>query len=383
MFPKQLSGLANAEFSTVITSTQPLVADRTMRWDARGYGSHAETSIAAPALEWYLAEGATLGGFQLFYLVQNPNDTNAQIEVTYLLPAPQVPLVRTYAVLAHSRFNIWVNLEDPVLAAAEVSAVIRSTNAVPVIVERAMYLTRQGLTFDAGHESAGITAPATDWFLAEGATGPYFDLFVLIANPSSTPAQVAVDYLLPGGTSLTRTYAVAAQSRFNIWVDLEDPQLANTAVSTLVRSTNGVPLIVERAMWWPGSADTWQEGHNSAGADRTSTKWGLADGQVGGPSNVETYVLIANTSSTGGTARLTLVFEDGTTAVREVPLVGSSRESVTISLHVPEAAGRRFGVVVETFGTPPPEVVVERAMYGDAEGVRWAAGSNTAGTRLR
>jgi hypothetical protein len=383
VYPKLLPGMAQAEFSTVVTSSQPLIADRTVRWDARGYGSHAETSIAAPALQWYLAEGATIGGFNLFYLIQNPNNDAAQIEVTFLLPAPQAPLVRTYTVVANSRFNIWVNLEDPVLAAAEVSGVVRSTNNVPVIVERAMYRNSPGRVFDAGHESAGITAPATEWFLAEGATGSYFDLFVLIANPQTITAQVAVDYLLPSGTVLTKAYAVAPQSRFNIWVDFEDAQLASTAVSTRVRSTNDVPIIVERAMWWPGDASTWHEGHNSAGAERTSTKWGLADGQVGGPFDVETYILIANTSSTGGTAQVTLVFEDGTTAVRQIGLLPNSRESVPVSLSFPEAAGRRFGVVVESFGSPAPEIVVERAMYGNAEGVTWAAGSNVVGTRLR
>lgn len=381
--PKQLPGLGNAEFSTVITSTQPLIADRTMRWDTRGYGSHAETSIAAPALQWYLAEGATIGGFNLFYLIQNPNPETAQVEVTYLLPAPQAPIVRTYPIVPNSRFNIWVNLEDPVLAAAEVSAVLRSTNDVPVIVERAMYRDSTTQVFDAGHESAGITTPATEWFLAEGATGSYFDLFVLIANPQTTAAQVSVDYLLPSGTVLTKHYSVAPQSRFNIWVDFADPQLASTAVSTRVRSTNDVPIIVERAMWWPGDASTWHEGHNSGAADRTSTKWGLADGQVGGPFNVETYILVANTSSTGGTAQVTLVFEDGTTAVRQIPLLPNSRESVPVSIFFQEAAGRRFGVVVESFGAPAPEIVVERAMYGDADGVTWAAGSNVVGTRLR
>ena len=56
----ELLGLTNAEFSTVIESDQPVIADRTMRWDASGYGSHAETSIGRPLTQWYLAEGATL-----------------------------------------------------------------------------------------------------------------------------------------------------------------------------------------------------------------------------------------------------------------------------------------------------------------------------------
>ena len=187
--PKAIAGLASAEFSTVVESDVPLVADRTMTWDATGYGSHAETSIAAPSLTWYLAEGATIGGFNLFYLLQNPSNTAAEVKVTYLRPAPAAAIERTYVIAASSRFNVWVNVEDPALAAAEVSAVIDVLNGVPIIVERAMYRDGAGETFRSGHASAGIPAPASTWFLAEGATGQYFDLFVLIANPGATDAQ--------------------------------------------------------------------------------------------------------------------------------------------------------------------------------------------------
>ena len=39
---------------------------------------------------------------------------------------------------------------------------------------------------------------------------------------------------------------------------------------SMVRVINGVPIIVERAMWWPGpTAATWSEAHNSAGTTRT------------------------------------------------------------------------------------------------------------------
>ena len=50
-----------------------------MTWDrAGGYGSHAETGVLAPAPTWYLAEGATHSGFNLFYLIQNPSTTAAR-----------------------------------------------------------------------------------------------------------------------------------------------------------------------------------------------------------------------------------------------------------------------------------------------------------------
>jgi hypothetical protein len=198
-----------------------VIADRTMTWDATGYGSHAETSIGQPLTQWFLAEGATINGFDLFYLVQNPNDTAAEIQVRYLLPPPLAPLVKTYSVAPKSRFNIWVNTEAAVLDDAEMSAVVTSTNAVPVIVERAMYRPVGSQVFGAGHESAGVGAPALQWFFAEGATGPFFDLFFLVANPNAQASAVEARYLKPDGSVVTRTYTIPANSRFNIWVDFE------------------------------------------------------------------------------------------------------------------------------------------------------------------
>ena len=387
---KTLPGLDAAEFSTLVEADVQVVADRTMTWDSTGYGSHAERGILTrTATKWYFAEGATFGSFNLFYLVQNPNAQAAQVTVTYLLSSG-APLVKNYTVPAQSRFNIWVDNEgatDPALkalASAELSAIIESTNGVPIIAERAMYLDQPGRALGAGHESAGVTTPSTQWFLAEGATGSYFDLFILIANPQATPAAVQADYLLVNGQVVTRTYTVPGNSRFNIWVD-QEPGLADAALSTRITSTNDVPIIVERAMWWPGpTAATWQEAHNSPGETTTGTRWAMAEGEVGGPRDTETYVLIANTSAFAGEARVTVLFDDGTPAVtRTFPLAANSRSNIAPAADFPETAGKRFGMLVESIGATPAQIVVERAMYSDANGVKWAAGSNALATKLR
>ena len=94
-------------------------------------------------------------------------------------------------------------------------------------------------------------------------------------------------YLLPS-SSFGKSYVVPGLSRFNIWADVDDPRLADTAVSMALTSTHGIPILVERAMWWPGSSDAWFEGHNSLGAFETGEKWGVAQGEVGGPLGLET-----------------------------------------------------------------------------------------------
>ncbi|MGE3841524.1 MAG: S8 family serine peptidase [Vicinamibacterales bacterium] len=377
---EDLADLATAEFSTVVESDLPIGIDRTMSWDASAYGSDAERGITVgPQTEWYFAEGATHSGFDLFYLVQNPGENDAQLEITFLRHAPLPPLVVTAAVPAATRRTIWVDT-IPGLDASDVSAIIRSSNGVPVLVERAMYLNSGGRVFAAGHSAAAVPAPATRWFLAEGATGTFFDTFVLLANPDTRAAEVTLTFLVPAGAPIVQHYTVPAQSRFNVWVNVADPRLADTAVSTVVESTNGVPVVVERAMWWPRTG--WMEAHNSAAATETGTRWILAEGEVGGAAGTETYVLVANTGDADGQARVTLLFEDGTTAAKLFPLTAQSRTNVAIASEFPQAANRRFGTLIESVGATPAPLVVERAMYANAGGVFWASGSNAAATKL-
>jgi hypothetical protein len=384
----QIAGLEAAAFATAIEADGVVAVDRTMTWDGSGYGSHSEHGVPAPSNTWYLAEGATHSGFQLFYLLQNPNPTPVTVTVQYLLPAPKAPVIRSYRVLANSRANVWVNTE-PALANTDVSAVLTSDS--PIIVERAMYLDRPGQPLAAGHESAGVTEPALTWFLAEGATGTFFDLFILVANPGLSAAACDIRFLLPDGTAIQRTATVAPRSRFNVWVDAEGGRLASTAVSTTVSCNN--PVVVERAMWWPGpTAATWAEAHNSAGNTATGTRWALADGEQGGPASTETYVLIANTSPFDGSVKVTLCLEDGAPVERVLSIRANSRLNVAVGAPVDAggfgAASRntRFGIIVESLAAEtaavPAQLVVERATYSNAGGVVWAAGTNAIGTRL-
>jgi hypothetical protein len=76
-------------------------------------------------------------------------------------------------------------------------------------------------------------------------------------------------YLLPNGTTVERSYQLAGNSRQTINVAFEASQLAATSLSTVVRSTNGVPIIAERSMWWPGAR---------AGSGLLPIFWGNATG---------------------------------------------------------------------------------------------------------
>ena len=83
---------AESLFSTLLVSDQPVVSDRTMTWGLDGrYGSHAESSLASPALNWYFAEGAAHGLLDLFYLIQNPSDQAARKSTPASCAVPSAP----------------------------------------------------------------------------------------------------------------------------------------------------------------------------------------------------------------------------------------------------------------------------------------------------
>jgi hypothetical protein len=255
------------------------------------------------------------------------------------------------------------------------------TTDQPIVAERTLYLASLNQPLGAMEGGAGATAPATHWFLAEGATGSFFDLYVLLANSETTAANVTLTYLLPDGTHFDKTYVVAAQSRQTILVDAEDPRLADTPVSIVATSTNAVPIVVERAMWWPETG--WYEGHLSLGATTTSRKWALAEGEIGGSRNAQTYILIANTSNTAGTATVSPIVEGALTQPPPVviTLPPNSRTNVPASTLIPPGAGAsvRFGAVIESSGV---DLVVERSMYWNVDGALWAGGTAALGAPI-
>jgi hypothetical protein len=411
-------------FSTTIESRYPVVADRTMTWDmAQGYGSHSETSIGRRSTVWYLAEGAANPFFRLYYLLQNPNDVPVQVTLTYLLAAPNPPVTRTLTLPPLSRTNIEVHNE---LNTFEVSGVIQASE--PIIVERAMYLQQAGRPFFyAGHNSAGVTAPQTRWLLAEGSTGPFFDTYVLLANPSPGDATVRLTFLLSGGRPpLTKQYVVAGNSRRTIYLDGEEFNgqylLANEiGVSTIVEVLAGPAVIAERAMWFPGpltgplTGDPsvfWEEAHNSPGAIVTGTRWALADGEAGGMGDVITYALIANTSTFAGRFQVQVFFQEALGLPQMVSqtfnLAAEERKTLAFPVPAQDAVEygplftafqqrlqlqprARFSIVITSLplaqGDPSPQIVVERSMYSCLFGQpgcmpNWPAGTNALGTRL-
>ena len=150
-------------------------------------------------------------------------------------------------------------------------------------------------------------------------------------------------------------------------------------------------------MWFPGpTSATWTEAHNSPGTVDSGTRWAFAEGEVGGPTGTQTFILLANTEpSITASVQITLLFENGTSNTAFFILQPQSRLTVGLpddpvfaDLFSPaeRAAGKRFGAIVESRSLfsigPDARIVVERAMYSSPGAGFFLAGTDAVATKL-
>jgi autotransporter-associated beta strand protein len=370
-----LTALDVSEFSTVVRSLSglPLVVERTMTWDREtGYGAHTERAAEGPASKWYFAEGSQ-GFFSTYLLLANPNATPSEVNVEYLIEGGE-PFTRTYDVPALSRLTIDAGT-DPKLVDRSFGMVVTFPQAQPGLAERAMYFGADPL-WKGGHAAAGATSPSTSAYVAEGATGPFFETYVLIANPNLSPVDVNLTFGRQADTPIAMTRTIPASSRLTLNLETLDPGLANTPVSTRVEAS--LPVIVERAQYWPDPAPQWYEAHSSAALQALGTKWGLAEGRVGGPSAYQTYILLANTNAAEAHVSITFLRESGAPFTKSFTVPGTQRLNVPVGpgTDVPELVDERFGALIVS----DQPIAVERAMYANAGGQIWAAGTSANAT---
>jgi len=147
VFPAGMKANVISWGDTSITCTVPVsaVSGEVVVKTAAGTSNGVRYDVAKPeepeepvepaetATTWYLAEGCTLGGFETWVLVQNPNDQPAEVTLTFVTDAGPVPgPVQTLG--PNSRFT-W-NAGDFV-DSYNVSTQVDSNQ--PVVAERAMY----------------------------------------------------------------------------------------------------------------------------------------------------------------------------------------------------------------------------------------------------
>ena len=339
----------NTDVSTLVTSVNgvPVVAERAMYFGfERGTGGHDAPGICEPSTEWYLAEGSTDWGFSTYVLIQNPLEVEDTVTVRFMRSdGKNVDYECTLG--PRTRYTLDCSTVKGVEKADFSVEVVAQS---PVVVERAMYFKNHDGK-SGGHDSPGVIAPASHWYLAEGYTGRGFDTYVLIQNPSDSNASARVDYLLPGGKVLSTTEEIPPRSRKTVHVD-EIKGLEATDVSVEVQGS--VPLVVERSMYFDYFGI--KEGNNSTATTAPSTLWYLAEGYT--RAGFDTYVLLQNPSESSAGAIVEFMLPDGTTKKVGVTLPARSRQTVKVN----EVEGMGAAEFSTRVSCSVP-IVVERASY--------------------
>ena len=186
--------------------------------------------------------------------------------------------------------------------------------------------------------TAAPAGPPTTAYLAEGATGPFFDLDVLIANPHPVAVPVTITFLTDAGVTISDDRTLPPSSRTTIRVDsIQGLEWAN--VSTLVTSPAGLPLIVERTMWWDASG---YGAHTEKASTGAAPEWLFAEGAQG---FFSTFFLLVNPHDTANTAHVVYLREHEPPLTRDYTMAPNARVTIEAGAD-PDLINRAFGARV-------------------------------------
>jgi hypothetical protein len=254
--------VASFNVSTAVWGTDNIICERAVYWTPPGSGNKVLGTdcigVNDTANAWYLAEGASTGGYETWILVQNPGLNAAVIDIRYQTDLGEVP-GPTPTIAAGTRQSFRVN---DTVETYNVSTQVTSSSGV--ICERSMYWTPQGLANKIlGHDSVGVTAGWNEWYLAEGSTAGGYETWILVQNPGLAPVNIQIFYQTGTGQVAGPTATLPGESRESFRVN---DNVQTFDVSTKVVVVGPGYVICERAVYWtPEGAPFQVLGTNSIG----------------------------------------------------------------------------------------------------------------------
>ncbi len=236
---------------------------------------------------FYFAEGYTGPGFHEYILVMNPLPRDILVQLRFTMRSG-LSAVRLFAIPANSRFTTRVN---DTVSGQDVSVSVISDQP-DIVCERTMYFDYGG-GWTGGHAVIGATQTSTEWYFAEGYTGPGFDQWVCVQNPGRETAELTFYFQTQEkGEVFREGMLVAPHSRATFKVnDLLGPNLQNS-----LKLVSSQPVVAERPMYFRYGGTTgdrgWTGGHCVMGANSLSSEFYFAEGTT--RSGFEEWLTIQN-----------------------------------------------------------------------------------------
>jgi hypothetical protein len=366
---------AGREVSMLVTSNDyGLIAERPMYFSyGPGWtGGHDAVGATFTSNAWYFAEGYTGPGFDEWICVLNPGSSPAHLTFRFQTQTAGeiVPAVQT--VPPYSRASFMAN--TLLGGTYETSLLLESD--LRVVAERPMYFDYLGdpgapKHWTGGHCVMGAMGLATDYYFAEGYTGPGFDEYLTIQNVIPAPITVDAEYQLGQGQGgpVNKSYTVPADGRKTVYVNGPDGVGNNVDVSVHLSSAN--VFLAERPMYFsygPG----WTGGHCVIGARYLNPDWFFAEGYTG--PGFDEYLCIQNPNPTAANVTITYYPQGGGAPINRVlpAIAADSRYTVSVNSN----AGQNLSLSAKVTADQP--VVVERPMYF-SYGPGWTGGHDVMG----
>ncbi len=388
-------GAGKAVSARIIGDPSVVAAERPMYFNYDGLtGGSCVMGVTALATDWYFAEGTCRPNFDPYITLLNPSNATANVDIDYV-SGDTTTQKQTLQVPGHTRVTVKVNLflgaEND--TAHDFSAHVASTNGVPIVAERPMYFSfvnPSGNVVTGGSCVAGATAPATEWYFAEGTSRKKvvsvvgvaialldvteYSPYLCLQNPGATDANVLLTYMLGDQTQKTQTWTVQAHSRLTVpvadFLGMDDD--LSHDFSVLVDSTGGVPIVAERAMYYSHHVQslnviTGQDwvgetsgGSSVIGAGAPHSTWYFAEGTT--RPGFDPYICVQNPGSSVAHVQIQYLLGDTNTTnqVFDVPAQGRLTIRVASVIGSADDVAHDFSAIVTSTGS---NIIVERPTY--------------------
>jgi hypothetical protein len=370
---------ANQNVSMVVTSDQPIVAERPMYFTYTGIaglsipGGHDVLGATSLGQDFAFGYLDTTARHATYLTILNQNSSALGVTVSYFAAAGGAPMVRTHSVGANSRGTINVNAEG--LPAGSYSALVHLD--APGLVERPLYFVDSLTGYTGAADVVGVSQPLNNWYFAEGYTAANFSERYLLSNPNpSGVASVTVTFLKSDGSTVSNSLSLAPgqQQVVNANSVLGSGGVNNSAVV----SATGATILAERLMSFrytgvvgAGGASAIPGATDVLGAGSPGHLFLFAEGYTGG--QFGEYLTLENPDATQ-TAHVTVRYlpDDGSAPTTQVYLVGPKSRYTVLTNAV--MLTRSFSMVV--LSNLP--IVAERPMYFAYQGIQ-TGGSDVIG----
>ena len=317
-------------------------------------GESATACASSASTTWYFAEGVTTRDAAEVITLFNPFPEDAIVDLVFTTEEGEVTPQALTGLSVRGRGMQAVNVGDHVQRRVQVSA---------QIMARAGRLVASRLqTFDGSDGRKGMSvglgsaAPGDLWYFPEGFLGEGLTERFQLFNPGREEARTSLDLSLEQGQAEPIILTVPAQSRVTLNANEEARIPKGVAHAVTVRSTNDVPVVVERTTDAVAPAPRLGLAI-TAGARLATDRWVVAAGQA--DDSTEEWLVIQNPGDRSLRVTVTLL-DEGVAVVPPglgaVDVAARSRRGIRLNDTVRKGP-------TSLLVTAPGPIVVERDAY--------------------